>query len=263
MSTTAQCTSLILVCGHATYLRPANPSAVNPSDESQWLLAPFQKSKTLNSKPSEHETFIQHILTGCRALRSDPKALLVFSGGRTRAGCDVSEARGYWDVLRAEEEAGMDQGVKGRIFLEENATDSFQNLLFSILEFRRVVGAYPATVTVVTHAFKAERFCQLHAVAIKWPLGRLRVWGINPPFTGEELREVEQGERERGMVPFEKDPYGAGALLGGKRRERCWSEEVLDRVGQGVEQEIVDLLHWKGGESEREMFAGNLPWEEP
>lgn len=47
---------------------------------------------------------------------------------------------------------------KSRILLEEHATDSYQNLLFSVIAFRKAWGCYPKNVRVVTHAFKAKRF---------------------------------------------------------------------------------------------------------
>jgi len=42
--------------------------------------------------------------------------------------------------------------------VEEDATDSYQNLLFSIVKFKHITGRYPAKIVVVTHAFKQERF---------------------------------------------------------------------------------------------------------
>ena len=124
-------------------------------------------------------------------LHSHPHALLVFSGGQTNSGTQRTEAEGYERVLFGLDLGGSLVAARQRYTLEKNATDSFQNLLFSILRFRTLVGRYPEFVTVITHAFKEERFLTLHATAIKWPVHRIRVQGINPPFTLEELRETE------------------------------------------------------------------------
>ena len=44
------------------------------------------------------------------------------------------------------------------VLIEDLATDSFQNLLFSILKYREATGVYPYHITVVTHDFKKRRF---------------------------------------------------------------------------------------------------------
>ena len=44
------------------------------------------------------------------------------------------------------------------ILLEELATDSYQNLLFSILKHKIATGVYPYHITIVTHEFKRRRF---------------------------------------------------------------------------------------------------------
>jgi hypothetical protein len=145
---------------------------------------------------------------------------------------------------------------------ENKATDSYQNLLFSLLLFRHLTHSYPSQVTIVTHAFKTHRFVSLPGPAVKFPMGRLRVLGINPPFTAREMEETEKGERERGVVEWERDLYGVGEVLGGKRNARGWrGEEDLGWM-EGIEDGVKALLKWKGGESGKEVFPGRLPWEE-
>lgn len=137
----------------------------------------------------------------------------MFSGGATDSGvANLSESRSYYDAyvqLYGPQDdyppllPEMMQIMWGeRVDCELDATDSYQNLLFSIVRFRKITGIYPHMITVVTHAFKASRFTvgsdhvysgvdlltetqSLHGPAIRWPAHRLRVLGINPPFTGE------------------------------------------------------------------------------
>ena len=252
----AKCRDLIIVCCHATYL---GDGQTHP-EESDWLLEEFQRSKPSTGKPSEHETFIQHIITGAFMLENNPLAMLCFSGGTTTKERVRSEADGYETVylgLFGKVHAGIERHVT-----EQYSTDSYQNLLFSILRFRTLVGRYPEFVTVITHAFKEERFLTLHAPAIKWPVHRIRVQGINPPFTLDELRETENGEMERGFGRFEKDLYGVHDMLDGKRRARNWDPRVAEAVYGGLEPVVTDLLNWNGSMTGLDIFPGKLPWEE-
>ncbi|KAK4541492.1 hypothetical protein LTR36_007938 [Oleoguttula mirabilis] len=186
--------------------------------------------------------------------------LVMFSGGRT-TDSTLSEAESYQQVFQ-----GINLSVNGsslsmgRTAIEDRATDSYQNLLFSILRFRKLVGQYPQTVTLITHAFKERRFPELHAAAIKWPRSRLRVQGINPPFTLEELEQTQKGELERAHTLFADDPYGVRPPLAAKRKARKWTPQMI--AGLAVEKEAQELLQWTGGENGSEVFPGKLPWEE-
>lgn len=162
--------SLAIVCCHAIY------EGSDPTDEKSWRLQSFQRS--CGSRPGEHLTFLQHIEAAVQ-LRKSGSVTVVFSGGRTNPDvADLSEAQSYFNALEHVKKDASDG-----ILLEECATDSYQNLLFSILLFRQSYGYYPSNIIVITHAFKEHRFLHLHAKAIRWPLDRIRVLGINPPFT--------------------------------------------------------------------------------
>ena len=252
-----RCRDLVIVCCHAI--------CENDQEwvgEHNWRLQPFQCSNAASSKPSEHETFVLHILTAAMSHLYRPETLVMFSGGRTSSESDKSEAGSYADVLE-----NMQLSVNGKplqcgsLALEERATDSYQNLVFSILRFKQVVGQYPRNVTVITHAFKERRFLELHTRAIKWPASRIRVQGINPPFTLEELEQTLRGEAERGYKAFAEDPYGVGPTLASKRVARNWDPRVVDELATGAEPEVDGLLRWQGGRGLQEIFPQKLPWE--
>lgn len=244
--------------------RTAYVKRSDPYIEEQWNLQPFQRGVPEYNKRGEHETFIQHIQAGLQALKR-LNTVVVFSGGWTT---DVprSEARSYVAVVRLLDPNALDirntANDTPRLVTEELATDSYQNLLFSIAEFRMLTGEYPNNITVITHAFKERRFLELHAKAIKWPADRFRVQGINPPFTLRELNEVQKLERERAYDLFATDPYGTGQTLAKKRRDRKWDTMSLKQVKVNAPEDSVrDLLDWTGGSSGTEIFPGKLPWE--
>jgi len=116
-------------------------------------------------------------------VRHDNAPAIVFSGGCTNPKYPhLSEARSYLDAASA---LSMDNDRE--VLLEELATDSYQNLVFSIAVFTRKFGHYPSNISVVTHEFKRKRFRDLHAKAICWPEQHFNVMGINPPFSGESI----------------------------------------------------------------------------
>lgn len=211
---------------------------------------------------------MQHISAGSTYLR-DPSTLLVFSGGKTKPDSDLAEGFSYGQILLHEKtlhSPGIREAIlQKRVAAECWATDSYQNLLFSIIYFWEKVGSWPQRVTVITHAFKQDRFLEAHCDAIRWPRDRIRVQGINPPFTQQELHEVSQFEAKC-KTQFELDPYGAREPLAGKRKQRRWDDDALTGVlggilDEGVRGQLKSLLGWGGGDSGREVFPHDLPWE--
>ncbi|KAK3210257.1 hypothetical protein GRF29_44g2152842 [Pseudopithomyces chartarum] len=262
--------NLVIVCCHGIFHPDASSSDFplhSPYDEKNWHLAPFQRSNPGTSKPGEQETFVAHALAGIDALTNElspdvpNKTLLAFSGGPTKSSLtSLSEARSYYHAVLAQELARGNIGggqahellSKGRILLEEHATDSFQNLLFSILLFRRTTGHYPSHIRVITHAFKAKRFLNLHAPAILWPAERIQVQGIDPIMSSAELEETVDGEQRYGYAPWLEDPLGTGELLAGKRRKRGWDGQFASQLTEGLEDSVKALC--LGTVSEQ------LPW---
>lgn len=168
-----QCTELIIVCCHAHFrsdIYRRNPEGTSYLAEENWLLKSFQsscmyKTETGDQYPkrSENTTFGEHVYQGLQEL-SNPEALLIFSGGRTNPNFPYSEAETYLDYMLAYlscRDPGdlEDECLEGeRWALEERATDSYQNLLFSIIRFHEITGNWPDKIKVVTHLFKKERF---------------------------------------------------------------------------------------------------------
>ena len=140
---------------------------------------------------------------------------------------------------------------------EENATDSLENLMFSVCRFREVTGRYPERVSIVSFAFKRRRFETLHAAALRWPPDPFDYVGVDPPpSTGFNLAESTAGENGNSLLPFQLDPYGCHSeVLQKKRRER--NPFARTAPYELTCPEMKHLLHWCGPKliSEEE-----LPW---
>lgn len=252
-------TELVLVCCHGIFMG----ESAGYADEHNWILQPFSRSDSMLNKPGEHETFVAHIVTAAMQVHNNPTALLIFSGGKTTT-APRSEAESYAMILKHIVDTNAALFPAGvRYALETYATDSYQNLIFSIIRFRQLTGAYPRNITVVTHAFKERRFLELHAPAIKWPNHRIRVQGLNPPFTLDELNNTQKGEHERAYMVFASDPYGVRMPLSQKRLARMWhAEKAHVFLGFRLESEVMGLLTWQGGVSGWETYPNRLPWED-
>jgi hypothetical protein len=161
--------TLVIVCCHSIF------HGTDPNDESHWALQPFQRSTI--SKPGEHTTFLKHIRMALNFQGTSDKTV-VFSGGHTNPDYpDLSEAQSY---LNAAVAADGSESVNS-VILEDQATDTYQNILFSILKYHAVKGCYPGSIVVVTHDFKSQRV-HLHQQAIRWSKS-FRVYALNPPFS--------------------------------------------------------------------------------
>ncbi len=128
----------------------------------------------------------------------------------------LAQAHAYWDLLSSPD-------LKSKVALEKRALDSFHNLLFSLTQFYKITSSWPEHVTIISNEFKRARFLDLHCKAIRWPVVKVTFVGIDPWYMAVDLERaasVREGERRNGFLAWERDMYGVGDELEGKRRRR-------------------------------------------
>lgn len=248
-SALAGASHLVVVAGHAVTMSEGLDGVER--EDAVWYLLPYQRGQDLPG------TFVEHIENGVKLAASDPDALLVFSGGQTRADAGPrSEGGSYWLVAQHFGWWGHSE-VSARATVEEHAKDSFQNLLFSMCRFREVTGRYPTRITVVGYSFKEARFRELHAAALKFPTEAFRYVGLQPAADSRfDLAAARQGEFANAVELFRRDPYGChDPVLKNKRQAR----DPFHRTEPYLLAcpEIGELLRWCGPS----LFASPLPWE--
>ncbi len=264
-SIATQATHLIVVAGHSVLISGDVENAAR--DDSVWWLYDYQRNRGLP------QAIVSHIQAGIKLALEDEKSLLVFSGGETRSQTGpeteggsyfrVADSLHLWygrDVFSGGgETAATNEAstVRARTTTEEYATDSFENLLFSICRFREVTGAYPTKISVVSFSFKQQRFETLHAGALQWPSNRFRYVGVDPPSsTGFNLEESSEGERKNSLVPFQTDPYGCHTdTLQQKRKERNPFQRTAPYPLTCPE--MKELLKWCGPDL---ISKTQVPW---
>jgi hypothetical protein len=196
--------NLVLVAGHAVYVADDFHA---PAADLSWYLQDFQKG--------EPPFYIEHIHEGVRLAAEDRKALLVFSGGQTRAEDGPrSEALSYWMVAK-HFSWWHRASVELPAITEEYSRDSFENVLFGICRFYECVGRVLTRIQLVSWAFKERRFT-MHRNAVRFPEERFEFVGANNPV---DLAGAEKGEA-KAVVFFQQDPYGTCEVFGRKREER-------------------------------------------
>jgi len=151
--------NLVIVPGHAIYEGNGND---NPYDTKNWV-GTYGGYKYHDEVPN----YVQHVQRGINLVDRDPAALLVFSGGKTRNKSTLTESESYLSLAEHLSWFGVSGSVSPRSRLEEFATDSFENLLFSIQLFmmHHSEKCCPEQVTVVGLRFKEERY-RYHAKTI-------------------------------------------------------------------------------------------------
>lgn len=239
-------TDLVIVPGHAV-MRLTDLANADTSDAS-WYLLPYQRNQGFPS------IIKSHVQAGVKAALLDEKAMLIFSGGETRLDVGpTSEAASYYYLASAKKWINR---LSDRVFLEEYARDSFENLLFSVCRFREVQGYYPSKITVVGFDFKGKRYAELHRQAIGYPTANFSYIGVRSSAPFDQAR-AERGEVEA-YTEFQHDMYGCNdRALREKRGKRnpfkrtvpyalaCPElEELFDWCGPGLYD--PSKLPWAG-----------------
>jgi len=248
---------LVVVAGHAVAVAESLDSADWQDDV--WYLMDYQRNQDLP------KVLVSHIEHGVHVAAQDNQALLVFSGGQTRSGAGPrDEGSSYYRVAEhyswwGHAATGLGESellINQRTVTEDFATDSFQNLIFSICRFHEVVGSYPERITVVGFEFKRQRFENLHRAAIRFPRSQFRYFGVQPARGSRfDFAKAELGERRNSLRQFQVDPYGChNPELAAKRDAR----NPFRRTNPYplACPELRDLLAWCGVQ----IFSGPLPW---
>jgi hypothetical protein len=232
-------TNLIVVPGHAIYLGSDwqhNIYNLNVSGDGQIIAGCSRKLYFLENwiledyQLQQLDHFKQHIKEGISQLASDPKAILLFSGGQTReAAGPFSEAGSYLLYAMQNGWFGHDPTIKNRVFTEDFARDSFENVLFSICRFYQITGYYPFHITVLGFPFKKWRFEDLHRSAIGFPQERFSYHCVGGNTTGLSNNGRPSGWENDSTRPFiydsavqlfQQDKFGCSVELAQKRRDR-------------------------------------------
>jgi hypothetical protein len=234
---------LIVVAGHAVYVGKDLSSA---DKDENWILKSFQKG--------EPSCYIEQVKLGVELAASQPKSLVVFSGGQTRLEAGrKSEAQSYY-ILADQFTWWQKTEVKNRATTEEFARDSFENLLFSIARFRECTGNYPQSIEVVSWAFKRERF-DLHRQTIRWP-GDAQHYKYHGGRNPDNLNGSLKGEAKV-LAAYKQDPFGTEKPLRSKRDRRNPFHQTPPYAATCPG--IAGLLVHKTADGT--AFDGILPWD--
>eukprot|EP01041_Mallomonas_annulata_P003746 gene3746-7436_t len=233
----------IIVPGHAAMrLSKQNVAA---HDEDAWYLLPYQRGQGFPS------IITSHIQKGLNLLENDDNSMLIFSGGQTRQDVGpISEAASYYFLASSQSWIHSDAN---RIFLEEYARDSFENLLFSLCRFREITGYYPSKISIVGFDFKSDRFTHLHRKAIGFPENNFTYYGIKPNLPFDQMK-AELGEHMV-LKSFANDMYGCHtpSLINKRSQRDPFSRTIPYLIAC---PELIKLLDWCGPD----LFLDDLPW---
>ena len=244
--------TLIMVPGHAV-LQKLDLNYIW-DDEESWFLFPYQKGHNFP------QIIKQHISTGIDMAIKNENSILIFSGGETRANVGpLSEGASYFFAANTLNE--MKNNLQGRVYIEEHARDSFENLIFSICRFKEVTGTYPSKIYVVGFDFKKERFEKLHRYAIGFPAKSFKYIGLKPEQQSFPYQAALNGEK-KAIESFKQDYYGCGNELFSKIIKR--NPFVVPIPYELTAPELRDLLHWCGPQLYTEAHSttseSTLPW---
>ena len=167
-----------------------------------WTLLSYQKGQV--------GCFLEHLKVATELAANDPLSMLMLSGGQTRISAGPrSESASYLDALELLNHPNLPT-LQNRIYTEDYARDSLQNLLFSLCRFHQITSTFPAKISMVGFPFKARRFRELHAKEV------LRGLKVEFEYVAVECEGAEEAEDDA-YPAFQSDPKGCGADLLKKR----------------------------------------------
>lgn len=154
----------------------------------------------------------------------------------------ISAAKSYHDFAKASNFWGYLRGDKyndypARIFTEDRAMDSLQQIMFSLTEFNNRYSNFPEEMTVISYELKRERFEKLHfktAKELMLPSAQPRIdvsWQGTPTFIGIDPRELKQYakfEKVKALMDLEAQifdiwkgsPFGLSRVLMDRKKKR-------------------------------------------
>jgi hypothetical protein len=237
----------VIVAGHS--VMRLNKLSIADKDDSSWYLLGYQINQGFSGIISSH------IQRGIKIANDDVKSLLLFSGGQTRRDVGpTSEAASYYYL--AIEKKWIKNSMIPRVYLEEYARDSFENLLFSICRFREITGKYPKKITVVGFDFKEDRYTELHRHALGFPLTNFTYSSVVTSDSKFNHGRALEGEKIA-VNSFKNDLYGCeNQALNSKRDIRNPFQRTIPY--ELACPEIKELLLWCG--PELFTFIDKLPW---
>lgn len=224
-------------------------------DQSEWALVDFQRAG------HDHLCFREHVQWSLDRLAQNANAQVVISGGQTkRASGPVSEAYSYYQLA---ERMTKDKSLLERVWLEEYARDSFENVLFALCRYHQVNGRFPDSLTVVGFQFKRKRFCDLHLALLNWTNPVTYIGNEPDPKELSEsdrqkyFEDLEASEHTFAVQLFEDDWFGArGKLLAKKlardpfKRVHGYNKvtgmaAVFEAIEAGASNEVIrDSIKW-------------------
>ena len=194
--------NLIIVACHSIY---KGGECEDIYTDGCWYLKDFQMGEPM--------FYVEHILEGIKLVKKDPSSVLIFSGGFTNPEVPFrSEAISYYELAESQDWL---ENIKDRLFLEEYARDSFENLLFGLCRFHELGGRLPDKTTMVSWKFKKSRF-KFHWDTLSINNYKFEYFGVNNP---EDLTAAIEGEK-KALAEFKISPYGIKNNLRRKKQIR-------------------------------------------
>lgn len=114
--------------------------------------------------------------------------------------------------------------VLSRVYCEEFAKDSMENVIFLICRFFEITGTYPQKISIVGFEFKRSRFIENHLTALRFPIANIKYIGNAPEPPREReveyFKDLNDSEYKFAVKYFEADWYGINPPLSTKKATR-------------------------------------------